>query len=322
MTDSAAIVGVVVPMYNAEHTIAATLDSICRQTHHPLDIVVVDDGSTDGSAAIVAGWRARDNRVRLIHQPNAGVAAARNAGAAATAAPYLAFVDADDLWAPDKVASQLALLESTGPEVGLVYCWFASIAADDRVVSFGPQALEEGPVLESLLAANWIGTGSSLMMRRAAFDAVGGFDPGLRAAGAQGAEDIQLCFQVAERAEFRVVPRYLVGYRFSPNGMSRQALRMFRSLEIVLGRMAERHPDHRGRIAGHLQDARYWFSWRALAGGQVRDFARLALEAVARRPLAAPVRFCAMALETVMGRVRRRLGIGLPSLPLYTDTTW
>jgi len=322
MAASDAIVGVVVPMFNAEHTIAATLGSICRQTHHPLDIVVVDDGSTDGSAAIVATWRARDNRVRLIHQDNAGVAAARNAGAAATTAPYLAFVDADDLWAPEKIASQLAVLEATGPEVGLVYCWFASIREDDRVVSFGPQALEEGCVLESLLAANWIGTGSSLLLRRAAFEAAGGYDAGLRAADAQGAEDIQLCCRVAERSEFRVVPRYLVGYRFSPNGMSRQALRMFRSLEIVLDGMAARHPESRDRIANHLQDARYWFSWRALAGGQVRDATRIALEAVARRPLAAPLRFAAKAVETAVGRVRRRLGIGLPSLPFYGEAIW
>src|ERR1700750_1680734 len=111
------IVGVVVPMFNAERTIAGTLASICAQTHHPLDIVVVDDGSTDGSAAIVDGWRARDNRVRLIHQPNAGVASARNAGAAATTAQYLAFVDADDLWAPEKIESQLLLLHDTGPQV-------------------------------------------------------------------------------------------------------------------------------------------------------------------------------------------------------------
>lgn len=316
------IVGVVVPMFNAERTIAGTLASICGQTHHPLDIVVVDDGSSDGSAAIVESWRARDNRVRMIHQTNAGVAAARNAGAAATTAHYLAFIDADDLWAPEKIGSQLALLHEAGPEVGLVYCWFASIDRDDRVVSFGPQALEQGNVLQSLLGANWIGTGSSLLMRRAIFEAVGGYDPSLRAADAQGAEDLQICFQVAERAEFRVVPRYLVGYRFSPNGMSRQARRMFRSVEIVLGQARRRHPGEHARIGGHLQNACYWYAWRALAGGQLLDAARLALKALGRQPIAASLHFCALAFETVRGRVRRSLGLGHRSLPLYTEATW
>ena len=101
------MVGVVVPMRNAERTIAATLDSISRQTHAKLDIVVVDDESTDGSVAIVAQKIRQDRRVRLVRQKNAGVAAARNTGAAATAASYLAFMDADDLWAPTKIEFQL-----------------------------------------------------------------------------------------------------------------------------------------------------------------------------------------------------------------------
>ena len=133
------MVGVVVPMRNAERTIAATLDSIGRQTHPKLDIVVVDDESTDGSVAIVDQKIRQDRRVRLVRQNNAGVAAARNTGAAATAAAYLAFVDADDLWAPTKIEFQLDALSQGGPTVGLAYCWFASIDQHDRVVSFGPQ---------------------------------------------------------------------------------------------------------------------------------------------------------------------------------------
>src|SRR5437868_1805768 len=100
-------VAVVVPMFNSERTIGATLQSICAQTHAKLDIVVVDDGSTDGSTAVVESWCGRDPRVRLVRQANAGVAAARNAGVAATSAPFLAFSDADDLWAPAKTEYQL-----------------------------------------------------------------------------------------------------------------------------------------------------------------------------------------------------------------------
>src|SRR4051812_26007971 len=139
-------VGVVVPMHNAERTIAATLASICAQTHRSLDIVVVDDGSTDGSAAIVDGWSRRDARIRLVNQANPGVAAARHTGAAASGPPFLAFVDADDLWAPTKLACQLTALEEAGPTAGLAYCWYASINQQDRVVSFGPQPLIAGEV--------------------------------------------------------------------------------------------------------------------------------------------------------------------------------
>jgi glycosyltransferase involved in cell wall biosynthesis len=152
-------VGVVVPMHNAERTIAATLASICAQTHRALDIVVVDDASADRSTAIVDDWARRDPRVRMIHRSGIGVAAARNAGADATDAAWLAFIDADDVWAPPKIASQLAVLHDGGPDAGLAYCWFASIDFSGRVVSFGPQPLHEGRALCELCHANWIGNG-------------------------------------------------------------------------------------------------------------------------------------------------------------------
>ncbi|CAH2407674.1 glycosyltransferase family 2 protein [Mesorhizobium escarrei] len=86
---NATVIGVVVPMFNAERTILPTLTSICQQSHQALDI-------------IVAAYAEQDRRIRLFRQPNAGVAHARNSGAAATDAEFLAFVDADDLWAPSK----------------------------------------------------------------------------------------------------------------------------------------------------------------------------------------------------------------------------
>jgi glycosyltransferase involved in cell wall biosynthesis len=218
------MVGVVVPMLNAERTIAATLDSICRQTYAKLDIVVVDDGSTDSSVAIVDGKIRQDRRVRIIRQSNAGVAAARNAGAVATAAAFLAFVDADDLWAPTKIEFQLDALKRGGPQVGLVYCWFASIDQSDRVVSFGPQPLFDGDTMAAMCESNWIGNGSSLLVRRSAFNKAGGYDTALRAQGAQGAEDLLICFRIAEHFTFAVVPRYLVGYRVRPDSMSHDAV--------------------------------------------------------------------------------------------------
>src|SRR5260370_23346351 len=146
-------------MFNSERTIAGTLASICGESHRALDIVVIDDGSTDGSAAVAAAWRARDSRVRLVCQANAGVAAARNKGAALTGAGFLAFVDADDLWAPTKIEYQLKALQADGPSVGLVYCWYASIDGQDNVRTFGPPPLAEAWVLQRLCAPHLIGNG-------------------------------------------------------------------------------------------------------------------------------------------------------------------
>src|SRR5262249_43214803 len=133
--EQSATVAVVVPMYNAERTIGATLASICRQTHQELDIIIVDDGSSDNSASIGAAYAKQDRRIRILQQSNSGVAAARNKGAAATDAEFLAFVDADDLWAPSKIALQWQALVKGGQSAGLAYCWFALIDEDSRVFS-------------------------------------------------------------------------------------------------------------------------------------------------------------------------------------------
>jgi len=314
-------IGVVVPMRNAERTIAATLDSISRQTHANLDIVVVDDESTDGSVAIVDQKIRQDRRVRLVRQKNAGVAAARNTGAAATAASFLAFVDADDLWAPTKIAFQLDALRQRGPTAGLAYCWFASIDQHDRVISFGPQPLVEGDAMKSLCADNWIGNGSSLLIRRTAFEKVGGYDPTLRARGAQGAEDLLMCFRVAEHFAFAVVPRYLVGYRATPGNMSSDSLQMFRSTELVLDEYRQKYPEHAADIEHHLRNARHWFAYRAAATRRRHDVRTLLTGALQRHPLASAWHFSTLTLSIARGRLQRQFG-RRARWPLYTEVVW
>ena len=216
-------VGVVMPMYNSAATIGDTLASIAAQTHTDLDIVVVDDGSTDESAAKVRDWCARDGRIRLISQPNAGVAAARNTGAGSTTAPYLAFLDADDLWAPDKVRAQMERLDEEG-EPALVWCWYVQI--DEQDIPEVPGLMHyagKGDCLRALARANEVGNGSSMLMPRNIFETVGGFDSSLRENGAQGCEDYEFPLKVAERFPLKVVKRHLVGYRLTHNN-SRAAL--------------------------------------------------------------------------------------------------
>jgi glycosyltransferase involved in cell wall biosynthesis len=315
------LVGVVVPMHNAERTIAATLDSICRQTHQKLDIIVVDDGSTDGSVAIVDDRIRHDRRVRLIRQVNAGVAAARNAGAAGTPAVFLAFVDADDLWAPTKIEYQLKAIHRGGPDVGLAYCWFASIDQGDRVVSFGPQPLHEGDTMAALCESNWIGNGSSLLLRRAAFEKAGGYDLALRAQGAEGAEDLLICFRIAEHFTFAVVPRYLVGYRATPNSLSTDVMLRFRSTELVIEEYRAKLPRHADKLDHHLQAARQWYAYRAGAGGLYADALTLLIGALRHRPVSATRHFAGVAFGIARGRLQRRFGRPSP-LPLYTEVIW
>jgi glycosyltransferase involved in cell wall biosynthesis len=272
------LVGVTIPMYNASQTIDSTVASVCAQTYRNLDIVIVDDGSTDDSAQKVRGWAEREPRLRLLRQENSGVAAARNLGAANTNADYLAFIDADDLWAPAKIEVQLDALIKSGEEVGLVYSWYAHIDDTDRVLSLSHRPEAEGWVLRDLLQTNVVGNGSSALFRRAAFESAGGFDPALRDNDAQGSEDLAIYLRAAELCEFRVIKRHLVGYRILANNMSSDPMRMVRSCSLVLSEYRQRHAEFSHEMDRHLDDLRFWLLVRAASSGRYRPCYDLATQ--------------------------------------------
>ena len=259
-------VAVIVPMFNAEKTIAATLESIVRQTLQDLDIVVVDDGSSDRSPSLVLEAARRDPRIRLLRQANAGVAAARNAGAAATQADFLAFIDADDLWAPRKIERQLEVL-TANQTTGVVYCWFAAICAEGRLYPKWPQPEHRGNVLRHLCQRNFVGNGSSLLVRRTAFEAAGGFDVTLRQRGAEGCEDWLICLRLAERHAFDVVPDFLVGYRQHADNMSNDGRKMLRSMQLVIDEYKRKFPQYAGELDANLEDFIGWMAERSASNG-------------------------------------------------------
>jgi glycosyltransferase involved in cell wall biosynthesis len=316
---NATVIGVVVPMFNAERTILATLTSICQQSHQALDIVVVDDGSTDRSASIVAAYAEQDRRIRLFRQPNAGVAHARNSGAAATDAEFLAFVDADDLWAPSKIALQLRVLQEGGSSAGLAYCWFAEIDEDGRIFSF-KQPDANGRVLQRMCRNNFVGNGSSMLVRRSAFERAGQFDPSLRARNAQGCEDLLMCLRIAENYEFRVVPQHLVGYRRTIGNMSSDVMQMFRSYEIVLAEFREKYPQFGSDLNAHLLDTIDVLAVRALIQGRLSAAWYLSkklfvLEPISRLPHTVDV--CCRGLVPRWIKVRVKRMRNAESRPLY-----
>ncbi len=246
------LVAVVVPLFNAERTIAATLDSILAQTHRALEVIVVDDGSSDRSMAIVQAVQRRDPRIRSLSQCNAGAAAARNAGAAVAHAPYLAFCDADDLWAPRKIELQVARMREGGEAMAMVYCWFARIDADDNVLAVNRSGVE-GDIFATLLRRNVIGNGSSALFRKAAFDALGGF-----AAHLTHAEDLAIHLAAAERYRIGVVPQILVGYRMSARSLSSHEKAVYVCTSAVMAPYSSRYPRMRTTIVLHLRGVLMW----------------------------------------------------------------
>ena len=127
------LVSVVIPSYNRAYCIAATVDSALAQTHRNVEILVVDDGSSDGTRALIEDRYRREPRVRYIHQSNAGVSAARNHGLRLARGQFLALLDSDDIWLPWKVEAQLRCLEAL-PTAGMIWTDMDAIGPDGQIL--------------------------------------------------------------------------------------------------------------------------------------------------------------------------------------------
>ncbi len=263
---AAPLVSVIIAAYNAAEFIEETCRSVMRQTYGALEVIVVDDGSTDSTAAVIDALSAADPRIRLLRQSNLGVAAARNRAIAAASGEYIAPLDADDVWDPTKLARQVARLDEAGPGAGMAYCWWAWIDVNGTVLDRSPFWRIEGDVLERLVEVNFTGSASVPLFRRATLEAVGGYDSGLRDKGAQGCEDWDLAMRVAARFQVVAVPAMLVGYRRRGDSMSAGCDTMWRSQVEVLAALVAREPSlspevvrrSKGQFALHLAGVSFW----------------------------------------------------------------
>ncbi len=301
------LVTVVIPAYNAAATIDETLHSVRAQTHRNLEIIVVDDGSCDTTPQIIQRHADEDPRIRIIWQPNAGVAAARNRAIAEAQSDYIAPVDADDLWNPDKIEKQLAALRSGGPAVGLVYTWSARIDARSVVVNESPRAKHSGTVAYQMCRGNFIGNGSAVLMRKNAIEEAGGYDPSLRARSAEGLEDWLLYFRISTRHQFAVVAEHLTGYRYLPTSMSADIPKMLRGRDIVAAEMCRKYPEWAECIeSDRLYYLTHYQFMHCLQTRQTRYALLAAAHALNESPLKAAGGILAITLRTVAGFIWNR----------------
>jgi len=308
----AQLVSVVIPAYNAQATLDETLLSVRAQTHRALEIIVIDDGSTDGTRALAERHAGVDSRVSVLHQPNSGVAAARNTGWRRARSEFIAFIDADDLWASAKIERQLARLQSADAQVGLVYCWHSKIDDAGRIAVKQESPLHEGNVLEPIIMSNFIGNGSSVLIRRDALVAARGFDAGLRARGAEGCEDYLLYYRVATSRRFALLPERLVGYRELPHNMSSNRPRMLRSWMLVQDEILDGHPERARAVARSARAYAAWLVSDALSRRTWRQVAPLLGILLKRHPCSALHVLIDQvlrrgALRMVRGRVREQI---------------
>jgi glycosyltransferase involved in cell wall biosynthesis len=244
VTPTESSVSVIVPAYNAETTIERSLLSALGQSVPPLEIIVVDDGSTDSTPAILATMAMRFPTLKFTRQENSGVAVSRNAALSVARGSWIAPLDADDRWHPEKLARQLDRIDGDGGRIGLIYCWSVEIDENDFVTGHHLDLDRyENDVYAALIFSNFLSNASVPLIRRQALEQVHGWDSSLRLQGAQGCEDWDLYLRLAEVCNYALTPAFLVGYRQSRSSMSRDIGQMRRSFDLVLGRARAAHPE-------------------------------------------------------------------------------
>ena len=233
---NAPLVSVIVPAYNSERTLLQTVECVLNQTYRNLELIVINDGSTDGTLSLLSA--VEDSRLKVFSYENGGLATARNRGIARATGDYLTFIDADDLWTPEKVEDQVSALQQN-PEAGVAYSWTRAMDETGTLFYDGNSDAYAGDVYAPLLRCNFITSGSNVMITRAAITASGIFDSSLRYC-----EDWDYYLRLARAWHFVVVPRHQILYRQTAGSLSTNVARMEAAYDIVCDRAFKDVPSH------------------------------------------------------------------------------
>ena len=228
------IISVIIPAYNAEKTIQETVQSVLNQTFTDFELLIVDDGSQDATLDIIK--RISDPRIQVSSYPNAGANISRNRGLAQAAGEYVSFLDADDLWTPDKLEAQLNALQ-TNTQAAVAYSWTDCIDESGQFSRHGGSVTVNGNVLAELLIINFLSNGSNALIRKQAIAELGGFDESLSAC-----QDWDMWLRLAAKYEFVGVPYPHILYRVSTNSISSNVVVLEQAVLTVIERVFSQTP--------------------------------------------------------------------------------
>ena len=280
-------VSVIMPAYNVAQFIDGAIRSVLAQTYEDFELLIVNDGSTDATAARCA--RYADERIRIVNQQNRGLAGARNSGIRAARGAYLAFLDADDLWRSDKLERHVALLEQR-PDIGVSYSVSQFMAEDATPLSMYQTPRLDDVTAGDVLCRNPVGNGSAPVIRREAFAAIKTydnrygapepvyFDPDFRQS-----EDIECWVRIAATTPWRFggLPEPLTLYRLNAGGLSASVDRQLASWEAFFEKASGYAPDLLRRYGGLARAYQYrYLARRAVWSGEPETAFRLLKKAL------------------------------------------
>ncbi|MGQ9861548.1 MAG: glycosyltransferase family 2 protein [Thiobacillaceae bacterium] len=289
MKPEAPSVSVVIPAYNAAWCVGRAIDSVLAQDYRDFELIVVDDGSTDDTAKVLAAY---GDAIHVIGKPNGGLSSARNAGIAAARGEFIAFLDADDWWLPGKLRLQISSMRQNA-NIGFSSTTARVVDPDGNLVNIWACAHWDGSFLAHLFGSNAdvAGSGSAVIVRRSLFDQVGGFDETLKSL-----EDIDMWMRLAAVSEYACLEEPLTVILKRPDSMSRNLEVMRRAALTVMTK-------NRPLLPRSLQGA----YWRACLAGIYGDYAKWRYRAGQRLPALLDV----MRILSLAPVSRGRLGLGL-----------
>jgi glycosyltransferase involved in cell wall biosynthesis len=273
-------VSVIVPTYNYAHFIGDCLDSIFSQTYKDFEVIVVDDGSTDDTAQVLKKYR---GEIHYIHQENRGLPAARNTGIRAAQGEYLAFLDSDDLWLPDKLDEQIRVLRNDA-DMGII---FSDASAFDEKGVIRESILKEentctGFCFQRLFMGNYL-VMPTVMIRTRCLEKGGLFDESLTAV-----EDYDLWLRISIYYKIGFVAKVLAKYRVHPSNMSRDFFRLMENEIKVIQKIIEQYPGPVQKLGGRVSVRvcslfnQYGLEW--IEKGNAHQAKKSFLRAVKARP--------------------------------------
>jgi glycosyltransferase involved in cell wall biosynthesis len=244
-TTSEKLISIIIPAYNTAHLIGRSITSVLSQTYQYFDVIVVDDGSTDNLNEALA--RFNDNRIRSIrHEANRGGSAARNTGINAAKGEYIAFLDSDDEWLPEKLEKQIDVSQKSSNDVGMVYTGWRWMREKDGKIIQDKIPAHRGNLHQLLLSVDCIGSMSTPLIKTALLRFIGGFDENLPAR-----QDWDLWLRLSKVCKFDFVPEVLVYYHVHPESISGKTLNKIRGTEIVLEKYHDEFRSMPSALAAH-----------------------------------------------------------------------
>ncbi|MEP1740838.1 MAG: glycosyltransferase [Kangiellaceae bacterium] len=280
-------VSVVMPVYNVEKYIKSAIQSVLDQTYQNLELIIVNDGSTDKSEEIYSQFT--DSRIKIIKQQNRGLAGARNSGIRSSTGEYVAFLDSDDLWACDKLESHVQHLDNDD-QIGVSYSHSKLINESGEPIGISQSSKVKNIELGDIICRNPIGNGSSPVIRKSLLEqtsfhsSIQGnselsyFDESFRQS-----EDIEYWIRIALVSElkFEGIPRQLTLYRVNASGLSANLNNQFESWSRAMNKLALIAPKRisKFRSLAEAYQLRY-LARRAVKNGNCKHAIRLALSAI------------------------------------------